>query len=378
MMNQSKKKNVTIQQIIAALLDDKNVFPPAYLRFFSDLEGENLAALRSIWPQVSPKRRFTLLEDLESITENDTLVLFDNLAKLALIDEEPGVRVLAIRLLWESGKTDLAHTFIKMLQEDPSEDVRAAAASVLGQYVYLGELEEIPESLFHKVEEKLLKTAISSDTALVRRRALEALGFSGRKEVPPLIRKAYESNETDWLISSLFAMGRSADDSWAPEVIRMLAHPLSSVQKEAIQAAGELELEAARRPLLHMLNEELYDMDMRNSIFWALSKIGGEEVREILESLLEETENEEEVEIIEEALENLDFTEEMNLLNMMEFDNLPEDIDSIEEYLIRRNTVEFNVDEQGNELREGEDSFEDNTSDDPELSKTKKKRHHHK
>lgn len=337
MVNRPKKQNISIQQIIAALLDDKNVFPPAYLHHFSDLEGVDLESLRTIWPQASGQRRFTLLEDLEELAENDMLVSFDNVARMAMADEDPRVRTIAIRLLWEADDPKLAKEFTRLLKEDPDHNVRAAAATALGQFIFLGELEEIPERLHHSTEDTLIKVFNGSDEVLVRRRALESLGFSGREEVPALIRKAYgESNHT-WLESALFAIGRSADDSWAPEVMPMLHHSLTSVQIEAVRAAGELSLEAARRPMILMLDDDLLDSDLRAAIYWSLSKIGGEEAREALESQLEESEDDEETEIIEDALENLDFTEEMNLFEMMGLDDLPEADESAEEYLERRN-----------------------------------------
>ncbi len=211
MTNRPQKKNVPIKQVLTALLDEQNVFPPSYMHHFSDLEGEDLEAVRSIWPQVSASRRFTLLEDLEELSEADTLVSFDNLAKLALQDPDPRVRTVAIRMLWESEDPRLAPVFMKMLTEDPSTDVRAAAANGLGKYIYLGELEEIPDDLLHQVEESLLAVLSGKDEVLVRRRALESIGFSGREEVPPFIRSAYQSGDTDWISSALYAMGRSAE-----------------------------------------------------------------------------------------------------------------------------------------------------------------------
>jgi HEAT repeat protein len=319
-----QKKNVSLGQVLATLLDDQNIFPPAYLRHFSDLEGADLESLRSVWLQVKAHRRLALLEDLEELAEVDTLVSFDQVARMALADDDPRVRTVAVRLLWEDEDHRLAPTFIKMMHEDPDADVRAAAASALGLFVYLGELEEIPEDVLHQVEESLLQVQAGQDEPLIRRRALEALGFSGRLEVPGLIRAAYNSSDTDWMASSLFAIGRSADNAWEPEVLRALRYPKANVQLEAVRAAGALELEKSRRALLDLLEEEAQDSDIRAAIFWSLSQIGGEEVRETLETILEETEDEEEAEIIEDALDNLSFTEDVGLYGLFDFANAGE------------------------------------------------------
>lgn len=327
MVNQSKKKNVTIQQVLTALLDREHVFPPAYLHQFSDLEGADLEALRSIWPQVHPQRRYSLLEDLEELAEVDTLVSFDQIARLGLTDTDPRVRTVAIRLLWEDEDPRLVPIFLQRLFNDEDTGTRAAAATALGQFIYLGEIEEIEASLLNQVEDALLGVLNSEEEALVRRRSLESMGFSGRPEVPPLLRQAYNSGDPDWMSSALFAMGRSADPAWTPEVKRMLRHAKVNVQLEAVRAAGELQIDTARRALLDLLEEEAQDSEVRPAVIWSLSQIGGDEVRETLEQILEETDDDEEAEWVEKALENLTFTEDVDILNQMnmfDFTNLGE------------------------------------------------------
>ncbi len=319
--NRPQKKNVPLSQVLAALLDDQNIFPPAYLHHFSDLEGADLEALRSVWPQVKAQRRLALLEDLEDLAEADTLVVFNNVARMALPDPDPRVRVVAIRLLWEDEDPHLAETFIQTLNTDPEASVRAAAATALGVFIYQGEIEEIPEDILRQVEESLLRVLAGTDEPLVRRRALESLGYSSRPEVPGLLHTAYASSDPDWVSSALFAIGRSADSVWEPDVIRMLQHPKANVQLEAVRAAGALELEKSRRILLDLLEEEAQDSEIRAAVIWSLSQIGGEEVRETLETILEETEDEEEVEILEDALDNLSFTEDVSLYGLFDFAN---------------------------------------------------------
>ncbi len=64
-----------------------------------------------------------------------------------------------------------------------------------------------------------------------------------------------------------------------------------------------------------MLEEGVEDDEVRMAVIWALSKIGGEDVRETLEQLMEETDDEDEAELIEEAIDNLFFTERVRLRN---------------------------------------------------------------
>lgn len=313
------KKQVTIHQVLAALLDDTTPFPPTYLHQFSDLEGVNLDALTVVWRQVNPDRRLALMEDLERLTEADTLVSFDNVARMAMLDSDARVRTIAIRMLWESDEPRLIKPLINILQKDLESEVRAAAATALGKFIYLGEIEEISEENLHLVEAALMKVMKSQEAALVRRRALESLGFSGRKEVKRMLRTAYETGEKDWMVSALYGMGRSADTSWEPIVLRQIRSDDPEIQMEAIRASGELELPSARRLLLGLLENESIENDVRDAAVWALSKIGGEGVRDAIETLLEATEDEDEIEFFENALDSLTFTEDMGNLSMFNF-----------------------------------------------------------
>ncbi len=331
MAKPSTKKQVPFDMVIKALLDESKPFPPTYLHRFSDINQHDLNELRKIWLEVNPARRQALLEDLEDLAETDTLVSFDDLAIFALQDPDPLARTTAVRLLWEDQDLKLVPIFTRMMNTDPEAAVRAAAASALGLFIYLGELEEIPTEVLKELEESLLAAATGPDEPVVRRRAIEALGYSSREEVPALIQAGFESTDPDWLSSVLFAMGRSADPRWETAIMKSFDHPDVPVRVEAIRAAGQLELAAARLPLMDLLDdlEELDDEIMAAAI-WSLSQIGGEGVRERLEELADATEDEDEAEYISLALDNLSFTEDFGVFEMFDFDPDSEDADELD------------------------------------------------
>ena len=322
-------RNVPFQTVVDALLDDDTPFPARYLHHFSDISPTDFALLLKAWPQIATRRKHTLLEDLEELAEADTLTNFDDMVRPLLTDADPQIRIRAIRLLWESEDAKLIPVFLKLLNEDADSEVRAAAANALGLFVYQGELEKIPANLHHLIEDDLLKAATSAKETLVRRRALESLGYSGRQEVIPLIDAAYHDKNPDWVVSALFAMGRSSDERWKKQVLSQLHAPDEDVRSEAIHAAGELEL-ASARPILFDLLEDEEDLELRRELIWALSKIGGEGVRNRLEELLDAEEDDEEAGFIEEAMDNLTFTEDMGGLSLF---NLDPELDLHEEEL---------------------------------------------
>lgn len=319
-------KTVQFEQVIDALLDTTTPFPPTYLHRFSDLHTNDLNKLKNAWSMVNPERRVALLIDLEDLAESDTLVNFDELARFAMDDTDPRARAAAIRLLWENDDEKLIPILIKKLRDDPDELVRSAAATGLGLFVYLGELEDIDEETHHTLEDVLLETLKGTDTDLVRRHALESLGYSGRGEIPDLIRKAYNTASQDWVASALFAMSRTADSIWEEQVKECLDHHSPEVQLEAVRAAGNLSIESARPALLKILRHpDDVDDEVLYAAIWSLSQIGGESVQEAYDRLLENNDDDELVSFIEEAMENLEFTDGFPIFDLMDVDSESED-----------------------------------------------------
>jgi hypothetical protein len=320
-MDSPYQKDFDFTEIKEALLNKNAPYPPKLLYFFSDITEYDLIRLAEVWPEVWTERRRGLLEDMESLAEGDTLLFFDHVAIMCLEDEDPVARATAVRLLWQSRKEKLVPLFLKRLKEDPESIVRAAAATGLGIFVYRGELDEIKESTYQNLLADLIETHLSSDDVLVRRRALESLGYASHEDVPGFIQRAYETNDEDWLQSALLAMGRSYDRRWTPSVLRMFNHPDLLVRYEAVRAAGELEASEAREPIFELLEEGTDDNNLYFAAIWALTKIGGEGVRSLIEMNLDETDDLDEIRFLEEAIENLNFNEQINIFDMMYIDD---------------------------------------------------------
>jgi HEAT repeat protein len=115
-----------------------------------------------------------------------------------------------------------------------------------------------PEAL-HSIVEALLSTYKQDPSDLVRRRALESLGYSSHAEVPDLLRAACSRPEAAWQESAMFAMGKSADDQWQNLVLANLEHDDPKVRLQAVHASGELGLQQARQVLLQILKQEFQD-----------------------------------------------------------------------------------------------------------------------
>jgi len=334
---------ITFQQVLDALLDQSKPFNPKYLYLLSDLDEIELRGLEITWPQVSPQRRQAILEDIEELGEADDTLSYEGFCLVSLSDSEPRVRELAVRILAEYETASLVPVFLNLLTSDLDSQVRAASASALGKYVYQGETDALPGQTLNEVVDHLLIVYNSQQPALVRRRALESLGYSSREEITRIIEAAYYSSRHDWIVSALFAMGRSINTQWNSLVLEMLESDDPEILEEAVRAAGELEIQRASPRLMELLDDN--DSDLRLAAIWSLSQIGGEGVEETLLDLLEDTEDDEEADIIEVALENLHFTEDKEIFALFAVDD---DNDKDEEGIAETDDIDIEFDEDEN------------------------------
>ncbi len=178
------------------------------------------------------------------------------------------------------------------------------------------------------MEDALLSVVRGEADSTLRKRALESLSYSSRPETAALIESAFERADPAWVASALRAMGRSHDERWNDNVISKLLDEDPIIKFAAVEAAGQLVIEAAVPILLQILDDDEEPEDVATACIWALSQIGGDDARTYLVALLDQTEDEDLSEFLEDALENLNFTEEFNkfeLLNLDEDDDLDED-----------------------------------------------------
>jgi len=289
------------------------------LQEFSDLDPASLLSVMQAWPRIPAKQKYVLLDGLHELADENTIVSFDDLGRTLLTDADGQVRLRAIRLLDESEDPKLAAPLLKILADDDDAETRRAAASALGRFVELGELEQIPAAVHREVENALLEKVNGDDLVVIRRSALESLGYSSRPEVSTLIQSSIRRESPDWQASALVAMGASSDERWEEQVLSRLLDVNAAVRLAAVEAAGELRLASARRLLFEVLEEE-DEGEISSAAIWSLSQIGGEDVRLYIQNLLDLAEDEEDVQFLEDALENLEFSDELSRFDLLAVD----------------------------------------------------------
>jgi HEAT repeat protein len=298
------------------------------LHWLSDLGSEQAAEMARLWRKLPVLTRRDLIGRMEEEARDNFEMDFLAVARIALNDRDPEVRVHAIRSFWECGDPKLVETFIKFLEQDPEQTVRASAATALGPFVERAELEEIPFSAGVRITARLIAVIRGKDELEVRRRAVESVGYASDPRVRAILENAHSHPAETMRASALLAMGRSADTSFAAIITEELRNTAPALRAEAARAAGALELKKTVRPLIELLED--VDAGVRACAIEALGEIGGGPAREALEKKQKRAAGEE-WDRYETALENAEFQDSLGDLPLLEIDGLDEESEEEEE-----------------------------------------------
>ena len=301
-----------IQTTVEALAQSvEGPIPSTVFYGLANLSSDELAQLEPVWQSLDPAYRRKVMDRLVDVSEANFELDYSTIGNYALDDAGAGVRDAAVELLFEDNSVELMDRLIDMALWDEAPRVRAAAAIALGRFIQAGEFEELPERHATRAQDAMV-TVWSNDNEdiEVRRRALEAISNSTHEIVEEAIRDAYQSYEHSLQVSAIYAMGRSADQKWAPTVIRELDSDDDEKIFEAARAAGELTIEEAVPGLVRLANET--DREIAEVAIWSLGEIGGRDVMRTLDMMgrrAEEVGDTELLEVIEDALASASLAE---------------------------------------------------------------------
>jgi HEAT repeat protein len=267
--------------LLESLCQSADVPAQALLYCLSNLEAEDVERVREVWLQWPVALRRRLSARLMELAEADFTLDFGQFFRLGLEDVDAEVRTIAIEGLWEDQDVRLVPRLVTILQEDEAVGVRAAAATSLGRFILLGELEKIRPKPRAAAYQALLAACQAPDEHMeVRRRAMESLAYVGDEVVVETILEAFASPEENLRVSAVFSMGRSADARWSRHVQQELFSPNPEMRYEAALACGELQLSEAVSSLEELAED--VDAEVQGAVLWALGQIGGDQAREIL------------------------------------------------------------------------------------------------
>lgn len=269
----------------------------------SDLSREDGRILARSWHDFPEEAREAIVRRIEELSEERIDVNFRRALRIALDDPSASVRQLAVSALWEEDSSDLLDRFEALLEQDASEDVRAQAAAALEPFVARAAEGELDEAESDRLRDMLLAATSPNEPLVVQRRALEALGPLGSDpQVRNLITEFYESDEQGLRCSALYAMGRSLQSEWMPDILAELENDEAELRYEAARAAGAIGSQDALHGLLAAARDE--DAEVRHAAIAAIGQIGGRGGARALERLAEDA-DEADLELIDSTLEDV-------------------------------------------------------------------------
>ncbi len=278
----AKKPKPTFERATMALIGEATLMQRD-IAGFGAMTPEQFAEFLLEWPRVPAERRAEAVRLMHKVELDHPEYSFLALYRLGLADTDERVRIQCIEAIEEFDEsTQLIDPLVHLLNTDASTYVRAAAASALGQYLYLGVLEELAEAHRIKVYAALIAAhETSPKNGVLRQRSVEALGFENNDAVRLIVAEAHASDLEEMRLSALVAMGRSGEDKlYRDRVIADLVSDSSKIREAAAVVCGELFLDDA----VEALSKLIYDgePDVQFAAIDALGEIASDDARGFL------------------------------------------------------------------------------------------------
>lgn len=298
--SQTDQPTLTLDKCLSQLA--AGTFAYGQLATFSDLSRERIRRISAVWADIDHAVRRKLIAAAVDLGEDSVEYQFGRLFRLALTDELADIRQLAITGLWEDESSSLLTDLISVAVTDESVDVRAAAIVHIGDAIPRL-IEGGDDELVERIGELVLTLAEDADeSAIIRRRAIEALGGLGQTdETRELILDSIKHGDQTLEAAALVAMGRSLESRWLPHVRGAIVDDDPEIRYEASRALGAIGTTDDVALLAERTLDE--DSDVRRAAVLALGEIGGPGAVRILRNLTQHV-DEAEHPMIEEALDN--------------------------------------------------------------------------
>lgn len=242
------------------------------------------------WPEETPALLLKTLKDGDS-TEDDLLKAVEMAGEFCVMNDDLAMALLAVIGL-----------------DDRSERIRGRSAIALGpvleeSWTYgFEDPDEVPitEESFDSIQSSL--ETLFSNTDLpkeVRRRILEASVRAPQPWHKDAIRQAYVDPDQDWQLTAVFCM--RFVHGFKKQILKALDSTDIHVHCEAIQAAGNSEMDAAWGHVEAILTQNHSDKDLLLAAVEASVQIRPMEACALLTDLLN-SEDEDIVDVVNESL----------------------------------------------------------------------------
>jgi HEAT repeat protein len=281
-----RENGPSLDQAIAHI--QANDFSERDVEALSDLTKQDAATLAASWPDLPAEGKVRLVRLMGELAEARVQLLFGRALRVAVTDDSPVVRQLAVDALWEDEGPDMCRLLLRVFREDASTDVRAAAGIGLARYSTAAACEELDAALTEELHDALVSVvADQREPYLVRRRALESVAVFGQDPtIRALIGEAYNADDAGMQAAALYAMGRSLDERWIDLLLSELRSEDAEMRYEAARALGEIGNRDTVPDIADVTTDD--DAEVRQAAIVALGHIGGKAAVRVLQALEEE------------------------------------------------------------------------------------------
>ena len=255
-------------------------------RLSSLLQDEQLELSRG-WLSIPIELRVHLVDSLVELSEESFDLDFQAVFVICMEDPDAAIRGRGIDALWDCEDRRIIEPLLARIELDESDAVRAAAATILGQFARLA----TEGKLIHRDSDKIfncLRDCLEDydEPIAVRRRALEAIAPFATAEIDGWINWAHDNSDPLLRQSALFAMGKTGNDMWLSAAYAQLTDPDPGIRFEAINTVRELGDADAVRRISELLEDE--DSEVALAAVHAVAAIGGATARKLLRSYSED------------------------------------------------------------------------------------------
>lgn len=296
---------MSLSEYMNELADPDHDITSAGLEQLSGLAGEDEKVFKDRWGAIPAERRRELIGRFVDIADDNAELDYHTVFCHALTDEDPVVREHAPTGLWETDDRRTIPLLIARLENDPVDEVRAAAAQALSHFAALADSGKLVPRDSTRIWEALKASVDDEDEPItVRRRSLESIASFRTPEVRTWVQWGFDHPESMMRQSAIFAMGRSGDLAWMEIVTGEMESDDPAMRYEAANAAREFGEEDALPALADLVHD--IDAQVSLSALHAISGIGGAKAKSLLRAYANSSDDPVVQEAAAEALEILE------------------------------------------------------------------------
>ena len=252
----------------------------------ADLESDQVGEFKSAWPSVPEVRRRQVVESLLELSEENLELDFTDVFVACLSDGDDEVREAATRGLSTSEDRTVIRPLVKLLMEDTSVPVRAAAAMALHNFATMAMDGKLITRDEDRIRVALLATIRREDEFLeVKRRAIETVAGLRPPGIVEIIEDAFDSGSLELKQSAIYAMGQTSSEEWLPIILEEMQHESPAIRFEAANSVGLLGDESIVPELTEFLEDD--DLEVRLAAVKALGVVGGPMAKRVLQACLD-------------------------------------------------------------------------------------------